>query len=100
MRARDRLYLRRSTHWKAYACVHVLDGHRPVLLVSRADDDWVYLCGGEHDSFPDDEWLLVVGMGHVLAADPSLIELRTLPPEVQAERACVGAPWTVTCEDE
>ncbi len=93
MKLADRLYLRRVAHAKSYVCVDVFEDAKPVLLVSRADDDWCFLCGGDHDDYADDKWLFVVGMGHVLERDPSLLELRALPPDVEAERESVGAPW-------
>jgi len=66
---------------------------RPVLYVSRAEGDWQFLCGGTHES---DEVPQVVGLNHLFDRDPTLLELRDLPSEWQAERTTVGSPWRKT----
>jgi hypothetical protein len=38
---------------KAYACIHVFEGIRPALFVTREDGDWAILCGGMHPEDPD-----------------------------------------------
>jgi hypothetical protein len=88
-----------DSHQKAYVCVHVFDRTRPVLLVSRAEGDWCFLCGDMH---PDDAASYrVVGLGHVLAHDPSLTELLNLPPDWEAERASTSEHWIRTkCESD
>ena len=49
-------------HQKAYVCIEVFRGERPVLLVSREDGDWCFLCGADH---PDDaSFYRVAGIGH------------------------------------
>ena len=83
-----------ESHHKAYVCNHVFDQTRPILLVSRPDGDWCFLCGGDH---PDDESAYkVVGIGHVLDQDPSLRLLDDLPPNWEAERTTIGQPWVRT----
>src|SRR5579884_2477847 len=83
--------LPKESHHKAYVCNHVFDQTRPILLVSRADDDWCFLCGENH---PDDASAYkVVGIGHVLDRDPSLTQLDDLPPNLEAERKKVGEEW-------
>jgi hypothetical protein len=79
-------------HHKAYVCSHVFDGSRPILLVSRADGDWCFLCGEEHPQDPSA--YKVVGIGHVLDKDPTLHELHDLPAEWEAEREAIGQKWT------
>lgn len=81
-------------HQKAYVCVHVFDGTRPVLLVSRAADDWSFLCGQEHDD--DETSYRVVGIGHLLQRDPSLYSSLDLLPEWEAEREAPGKEWIRT----
>ena len=84
-------------HLKAYVCVHVFDNSRPVLLVSRAGGDWVFLCGGIHPDDPSS--YRVVGIGHVLGQDPSLRSVLDLQPEYEAERTTLGGEWMRTkCE--
>ena len=81
-------------HHKAYVCNHVFDHSRPVLLVSRGDGDWCFLCGGKH--LQDASAYKVVGIGHVLESDSSLRELNDLPAEWEAERTEVGQDWVRT----
>ena len=81
-------------HHKSYVCIHVFDETRPVLLVNRSDGDWCFLCGEGHPNGADD--YRVVGIGHVLEKDPSLMELHDLAPEWNAERKSVGEAWVRT----
>jgi hypothetical protein len=81
-------------HRKAYVCIHVFDQTKPVLLVSRPDGDWCFLCGEEHPENPD--FYRVGGIGHVLDNDTSLREVLDLAPEEEAERIAPGAPWIRT----
>jgi len=78
-------------HEKAYICVHVASGERPVLLVSRYDDGWSFVCGEVHPDSPDAYRL--VGAAHLFARDPTLNEIRDLCVDCEAERNSVGAPW-------
>ncbi len=48
------------------------------------------LCGGEHDV---NEVPKVVGIGHLLERDPSLLELMDLPDDWEAERESSNHPW-------
>ncbi len=83
-----------ESHHKAYVCNHVFDQTRPILLVSRPDDDWCFLCG---DSHPDDASAYkVVGIGHVFDQDPSLRAVEDLSPNWEAERTALGQPWIRT----
>lgn len=78
-------------HQTSYVCVDVFEG-RSVLWVSRPDGDWCFLCGGEHEDEPT--YLRVVGIGHVIDADPTLNEVLDLKPDEEAERSSVGGDWT------
>jgi len=80
-----------SFHSKAYACIHVFEHTRPVLLVSRGEGDWSFLCGDLHPS--DSSFYKVVGIGHILAQDPTLASLKDLPSDWEAERAAEGGEW-------
>ncbi len=77
----------------ASVCSHVFARARPVLLVSREGGDWQFLCGEPHDV---DERPRLVDLPQVFDGDPSLMEVRDLPPEWDAERSAVGAPWVRT----
>lgn len=84
-------------HQKSYVCTHVFAESRPVLLVSRPDGDWCFLCGAEHPE--DASAYRVVGVGHVFEKDPTLQPLEDLAPDWEAEREGVGKPWIRTkCE--
>lgn len=74
----------------AFVCSHVFKKIKPVLLVSRVDGDWQFLCGGNHE---DDELPHVVGLNHLIEQDPTLAELYDLPVNWEAERNNVGSPW-------
>jgi hypothetical protein len=74
----------------AFVCSHVFENTRPVLLVSRAGDDWQLLCGGDHET---DEVPRVVGLNHLLQRDPTLAEVLDLPANWEAERDHVGSLW-------
>jgi hypothetical protein len=81
-------------HQKAYVCIHVFENVRPVLLVSRMDGDWCFLCGQDHPE--DASYYRVVGIGHVLSHYPDLNEVMNLRPNEEAERSHVGEPWIWT----
>jgi hypothetical protein len=80
-----------SYHAKAYVCLHIFDGSRPVLLVVRSASDWSFLCGAEHEDTGAS--YRVVGKGHILDRDPTLKELADLAPNWEAERASVRDAW-------
>ena len=77
----------------SFVCSHVFRNERPVLLVSRADGDWQFLCGEAHS---EDEEGRVVGANHIVDRDPRLRELDDLPVDWDAERKAVDAPWIRT----
>ena len=80
-----------SYHEKAYVCLHIFDASRPVLLVSRPDGDWCFLCGAGHEDTPAN--YRVVGKGHILDRDPSLSDLADLAPNFEAERTSPSGAW-------
>lgn len=84
-------------HQKSYVCIHVFADSRPVLLVSRPEGDWCFLCGGEHPE--DASAYRVVGIGHVFEKDPTLKSLEDLAPDWEAEREEVGKPWIRTRDE-
>lgn len=55
-------------------CSHIFHGTRPVLL----DEDWS-----------------LIGVNHLTDRDPTLGEMRVPEAGFQAERATVGASWSV-----
>lgn len=81
-------------HQKAYVCIHIFEKVKPVLLVSREDGDWCFLCGDTH---PDDaSFYRVVGIGHVIEQNPDLESILDLLPNEEAERVAPGEPWIRT----
>jgi hypothetical protein len=81
-------------HQKAYVCIEVFRGEKPVLLVSREDGDWCFLCGADH---PDDaSSYKVVGIGHVIERNQDVKEILDLAPNEEAERSAPGQSWIRT----
>ncbi len=80
-----------DSHSKAYVCIHVFDESAPVLLVSRPEGDWCFLCGAEHNDSATQ--FRVVGIGHVFERDHSLNEIDDLPRDWEAERSGLNLPW-------
>jgi hypothetical protein len=78
-------------HLRAFVCIEVFNHESPVLLVARDDDgDWQLLCGEEHEG---EDYVRVVGIGHPVDDDPSLVEVLNLAVNEEAERSVVGGPW-------
>lgn len=73
---------------KTYVCLHVFENTRPVLLVTRPEGDWCFLCGENHDN--DASAYRVVGIGHIFDRDASLLNVLDLEPNWDAERTSVG----------
>lgn len=78
-------------------CTHIFERTRPALYVSRADGDWVVLCGDRHPDDPDQ--YRVVGIGHLLSDDPQLQEVLDLSPGEEAERETCDSAWLRTWAD-
>lgn len=81
-------------HQKAYVCTHVFDDSVPVLLVSRPEGDWCFLCGAVHSDSPSE--YRVVGIGHLFDRDSTLKEVEDLPADWEAERSAPGGVWLRT----
>ena len=81
-------------HQKAYVCIEVFNAEKPVLLVSRLEGDWCFLCGAPH---PDDaSYYRVVGIGHVIQRNDGLSDILDLRPGEEAERPSLHSPWVRT----
>ena len=77
-----------------YCCEHVFRRERPVLLVTRAESDWQFLCGkGDHQNAAEPYH---VAVGVLTSVDPSLHEVSDLPTEWEAERASPDDRWVRT----
>jgi hypothetical protein len=84
----------------AIVCSHVFDHTRPALLAIRTEGDGVLqlLCGQwDHD---DIDGARIVGIGHLLEADPALAPAVGLEPGQLAERADKSSPWEVESFEE
>lgn len=80
---------------RCFACKHVADNSRLVKLVFHQDDDaWIFTCAAPHPDIPSE--YPVIGIGHVLGADPTLNAILDLPMGWQAERPGLGKPWDKT----
>jgi hypothetical protein len=86
-----------DSHAKAYVCNHVFEGSRPILLVSRVEGDWCFLCGDYHED--NASAYKVVGIGHVIDSDGTLLELHDLPADWEAERQNTDSKWTRSLYD-
>jgi hypothetical protein len=75
----------------AFVCPHVFADTRPVLLVSKSDGDWQFLCG--KDDFNNGDECHVVCLDHVLNRDPTLVKILDFPDDWEAERKRVGGAW-------
>ncbi len=80
---------------KCYVCSHVFAGSRDIMLVTRPDGDWCFMCGAE--DHPDDASALrVVGLGHVIDRDASVADVLDLEPNEEADRASLSGDWVRT----
>ena len=92
--AKGRRLMSFDPHQKAYVCIHVFEGSRPVRLVSRPEGNWCFLCGDLHDDTSSS--YRVVGIAHLFRQDSGLNELENLAYDWEAERAEAGEPWLRT----
>jgi hypothetical protein len=81
-------------HQKAYVCTHVFKRLAPVLLVSRPEGDWCFLCGQMHGEQSNE--YRIVGIGHLVEQDESLVAVVDLPPDWEAERPKPEGNWIRT----
>lgn len=90
-----------AEHLLAYVCERALNGS-PVLLVSREDGEWCFLCEDRVHDREDDE-AHAVGLNHMFEMDPSLGSLTTMVDDEVAYRPSVESAWCrsiVEFEDE
>ena len=78
-------------HLRVFVCIHVFEETKPILLVSREDGAWCFLCGEIHPQ--DKAFYRAVGLGHILSRHPDLKILRDVGPDEEAERSAPGQPW-------
>lgn len=74
----------------AFATGPVIDGSKPILLVSHSTDgDWQFLCGTTNRT----EDAKLVCLETILDLDGSIAELADLPEGWQASRETSSSPW-------
>ncbi|MBE1286165.1 MAG: hypothetical protein GJ671_00375 [Alteromonadaceae bacterium] len=74
-----------------FVCPHVLDGASVLEVVRDGEGDWQFRCGDtEADSAAD---LILVAVGDVLAADPSLAVSVELDISTGIERRATYKDW-------
>jgi hypothetical protein len=78
-------------HTLSIVCVDVYPGNKDVLLVSREDGDWSFLCGSTHPESLDQ--FQVIGMSHLLERDPTLRQVLNLRRDQSAERHELDSRW-------
>jgi hypothetical protein len=72
----------------------VADGVLPALIVIHDDeDDWVITDGMNDPNDPDA--CDVCHLGHVIALDPSVAEVMSIPVGYVAYRQDVSSPWVI-----
>jgi hypothetical protein len=76
----------------------ILEGVEPILLVGHDEDDpeWQFI--GTTDANEGDG--RIVCLEHIVALDPSVMEVADLPPGWRAVREGVGKPWERTICNE
>ncbi len=69
----------------------VVNHNFPILMVVHYidDDSWAFTCGTTNAS----EDLMIVGMGEIVARDPSLHSIADLPPGWSATRENINSDW-------
>lgn len=83
-------HFRESKNRAVFTTKYVIDGTRPILLVSHdGDGDWQFLCGTTNRS----EEARIVCLAEVVEQHPATVELADLPAGWQALREGVGQPW-------
>jgi hypothetical protein len=78
-------------HILSFVCVDVYPGGKDILLVSREDGDWSFLCGSTHPESLDQ--FQMIGMSHLLERDPTLRQVLNLGRNQSAERQELGSRW-------
>jgi len=76
-----------------FSCTHVFREGKPILYVSRDEDDgaWQFLCGGSHMS----KDAMIVGLKAVYDHDSSVGVLAQMPMGYYAERETPDGEWII-----
>src|SRR5262245_44394540 len=84
-----------------YVCQHVFDCSRAMDYVHVDDDgDILITCSGNDHDFSNAKEVHVVGLGHLIARDPTLLDIPQLRPGAWAERNEHGQQWRIFGNDD
>jgi hypothetical protein len=79
-----------------YVCVHVFDSFRDMNYVHYDyDGDLLVTCSGSDHDFTDADAVRVVGLGHLIDRDVTLLRVPELRLGARAERSERDRPWQV-----
>ena len=85
----------------AYVCRHVFDHSRVMDYVHYdRDGDILITCSGNDHDFSDPQEIHVVGLGHLIARDPTLLDVPSLYSGAWAERSEGDLQWQVFNNDD
>lgn len=92
MKTSDNFPFADSPDTATFVCVHVLNGEKPVLMVTHDDDGyWQFLCGGSHT----EEDARIVSLREAYELDTSTGILAGMGYGETAERKDAGSEWVV-----
>lgn len=77
-----------------FVCDHVINGLRPILLVTHDEDEeyeyWQFLCGeSDHDELN----IKIISMKQATEIDPTINDLYEMPVGISADRKSIGSKW-------
>lgn len=73
---------------KQICCSHILHKERDILLVTRAENYFQFLCGEAHDDEPE-----LITLSEILAYDPSIKHVLELKKNHLIERESIDGLW-------
>ncbi len=79
-------------HIAVFICSHVFEKTSPILYVCKDDDEFQFLCAGLHYG---DERPRIVGLGHMVDSDKSILDILHIANGEEAERGSVAEEWTI-----
>jgi hypothetical protein len=79
-----------------YVCQHVFDCSRGMDYIHYdSDRDILITCSGDDHDFSNAKEVRVVGLGHLITRDPTLLDVLELHPGAWAERSEDDRRWRV-----
>lgn len=80
-----------------FVCQHVFDRSRSMDYVCY-DGDIIVTCSGSDHNFANSKEVHIVGLGHLTARDPTLLDIPELRMGAWAERSENDRRWRVSQE--